>query len=140
MLLHRISVHIFMPAGIDTPGFVAENARKPELTKKIEQGDKVIGPEACAGHLIRGAPFTLRSAGAVADVVTGSGIRRAGTGILPTDGLLRDRFDADAVEGGGAGEQRAAGHAVLGGRRGEWTLHGRVAPFTATSMARWVDG
>ena len=43
-----------MPAGIDSAGYIAENVEKPEITKKIEEGDQVISPEECAKHLIRG--------------------------------------------------------------------------------------
>jgi len=61
MLLHNISIHIFMPAGIDSPGLVSENAEKPNITKKIEEGDKIISPEECAGHLIRGESLVKSS-------------------------------------------------------------------------------
>ena len=54
MLLHDISVHIFMPAGIDSAGYISEQEFKPACTKKLEEGDKVISAEDCAGHLIRG--------------------------------------------------------------------------------------
>jgi 3-dehydrosphinganine reductase len=54
MILHNISVHIFMPAGIDTPGFVEEEKEKPKVTKKIEEDDKQISPEKCAEYLIAG--------------------------------------------------------------------------------------
>ena len=47
-----------MPAGIQSPGYDAEQVGKPAVTKKLEDGDKVISPEACAGHLIRGVSFT----------------------------------------------------------------------------------
>ncbi|ORY32168.1 hypothetical protein BCR39DRAFT_524443 [Naematelia encephala] len=49
-----INIHIFMPAGIDSPGYVNEQLYKHAITKKIEDGDKVISAEECAGHLIRG--------------------------------------------------------------------------------------
>jgi 3-dehydrosphinganine reductase len=43
-----------MPAGIDSPGYVEEQRSKPAITRTIEEGDKVISPGECAGHLIRG--------------------------------------------------------------------------------------
>lgn len=55
MLLHDISVHIFMPAGIASPGFIEEEKEKPKVTKKIEESDTQISPEECAKHLIAGA-------------------------------------------------------------------------------------
>jgi 3-dehydrosphinganine reductase len=63
MLLHDINIHIFMPAGIDTPGYVTENKEKPKVTLKIEEGDKVISPTECAGHLIRGTSGRTRKNG-----------------------------------------------------------------------------
>ena len=54
MLLHDINIHLFMPAGIDSPGYVTEQLHKPAPTRKLEEGDKVISPEECAQYLIRG--------------------------------------------------------------------------------------
>jgi 3-dehydrosphinganine reductase len=54
MLLHDISVHIFMPAGIDSPGYIVEQEHKPAPTKKLEEGDKVQSPEVVAAHLFGG--------------------------------------------------------------------------------------
>jgi len=54
MLLHDIAVHLFMPAGIDSPGFKTEQEHKPAPTKKLEEGDQVLSPETVAGHLFRG--------------------------------------------------------------------------------------
>ncbi|EIW65651.1 hypothetical protein TREMEDRAFT_70510 [Tremella mesenterica DSM 1558] len=54
MLLHNVDIHIYMSAGIDSPGFVEENKTKPEITKKIEEGDSPISPEECSRLLIRG--------------------------------------------------------------------------------------
>jgi 3-dehydrosphinganine reductase len=62
MLLHDISVHIYMPAGIESPGMIAENVAKPAVTKKIEETDVAMSPKACALNLISGEsvrlPFT----------------------------------------------------------------------------------
>jgi hypothetical protein len=54
MILHNISIHLFMPAGIDTPGFVEEEKEKPKVTKQIEEDDTQISPEACAQALVTG--------------------------------------------------------------------------------------
>lgn len=54
MLLHDIAVHIFMPAGIDSPGYVEEQRSKPRITRKIEEDDVVLSPENVAGSLISG--------------------------------------------------------------------------------------
>jgi len=55
MILHNIDIHLFMPAGIDSPGFVEEEKEKPAVTKKIEESDEQISPEKCAEYLIAGA-------------------------------------------------------------------------------------
>lgn len=54
MLLYGISIHLFMPAGIDTPGFVEEEKEKPAVTKKIEESDSQISPDLCAKYLLAG--------------------------------------------------------------------------------------
>lgn len=54
MILHNISIHLFMPAGIDTPGFVEEEKEKPAVTRKIEESDDQISAEKCAEYLIAG--------------------------------------------------------------------------------------
>ena len=57
MILHGISVHLFMPAGIASPGFIEEEKEKPKVTKKIEEDDTQITPEVCAKHLITGQSY-----------------------------------------------------------------------------------
>jgi hypothetical protein len=57
MILHNISIHLFMPAGIDTPGFVEEEKEKPAVTRKIEESDDQISAEKCAEYLIAGGSF-----------------------------------------------------------------------------------
>jgi hypothetical protein len=59
MILHNISIHLFMPAGIDTPGFVEEEKEKPAVTRKIEESDDQISAEKCAEYLIAGESFLL---------------------------------------------------------------------------------
>jgi 3-dehydrosphinganine reductase len=54
MKLYDVDIHCFMPAGIDSEGKANEEVAKPAVTKKIEEGDECVSPEACAMHLIRG--------------------------------------------------------------------------------------
>ena len=54
LLQHDISVHVYLPAGIDSPGYVEEQRSKPRITKKIEEGDEVLSPESVAKSLIVG--------------------------------------------------------------------------------------
>jgi len=66
LLLYGISVHLFLPATIFSPGFENEQRLKPEITKKIEGPDEGLQPDAVARELIKGAcclvsPFTLSS-------------------------------------------------------------------------------
>lgn len=52
--LYGIRVHLYMPAGILSPGYENEQKTKPAVTKKIEEGDTPIAPEKAAALLIRG--------------------------------------------------------------------------------------
>ena len=54
MILHDIDIHIFMPMGITGPGLELENASKPAVTHKIEEGDAPASPEQVAQHLENG--------------------------------------------------------------------------------------
>ncbi|ORX38198.1 hypothetical protein BD324DRAFT_578063, partial [Kockovaella imperatae] len=54
MLLHDITVNLFLPGGIDTPGYEVENSSKPAPTKKLEEGDTLITAEECVNHMVRG--------------------------------------------------------------------------------------
>jgi len=54
MLLHGITIHLFLPTGIDSPGLVEENKQKPALTVALEEGDKPLSPESCAASLFKG--------------------------------------------------------------------------------------
>lgn len=53
--LYDISVHLFLPATIFSPGFENEQKLKPEITKKIEGPDEGMKPDAVARELIKGA-------------------------------------------------------------------------------------
>ena len=54
MLLHDIDIHIYMPGGIDSQGFVDEQLFKPKPTLKVEESDVVQSPEVSANWLLYG--------------------------------------------------------------------------------------
>lgn len=54
LLLYGISVHLFLPATIFTPGFEQEMKTKPQICKTIEGPDEGLGPDAVAAHMIKG--------------------------------------------------------------------------------------
>lgn len=60
LLLYNISVHLFLPATIFSPGFEHEQSLKPALTKKIEGPDEGKSCDDVAAALIRGE-FCRRS-------------------------------------------------------------------------------
>jgi 3-dehydrosphinganine reductase len=49
-----IQVHVFLPASINTPGFVEEQRIKPQLTQEIEKDDVAVDPDQCAASLFLG--------------------------------------------------------------------------------------
>lgn len=51
---HGITVSVLCPPDTDTPGFSTENQSKPQETKAISAGAKVLSPEAVAQQLFRG--------------------------------------------------------------------------------------
>lgn len=53
--LYGISVHLFLPATIYSPGFENEQRLKPEVTKKIEGPDEGKSPDAVAEEMLKGA-------------------------------------------------------------------------------------
>ncbi|KAK0451198.1 oxidoreductase [Desarmillaria tabescens] len=54
MLLYGISVHIFFPGTILSPGYEVENKCKPKITLKIEETDGGQTPEKAAEGLLKG--------------------------------------------------------------------------------------
>ncbi|GAA5977712.1 hypothetical protein JCM10908_005067 [Rhodotorula pacifica] len=52
--LYSISVHLFLPATIYSPGFGNEQRLKPEVTKKIEGPDEGKSPDGVARELLKG--------------------------------------------------------------------------------------
>jgi hypothetical protein len=68
MLLYDIGVTMFMPAGIDSPGYIEEQKEKPAPTKKLEESDEISSPEVVVGHLIRGESLTSASTGVLISI------------------------------------------------------------------------
>jgi hypothetical protein len=54
LLLYSISVHIYFPGTIYTPGYITENKTKPSITLKIEEDDKGMEPGPAAVALFNG--------------------------------------------------------------------------------------
>jgi len=54
LAIYGINVHLYMPAGILSPGYEVEQRTKPQITKDIEEDDTPITPEKAAALLIRG--------------------------------------------------------------------------------------
>lgn len=54
MLLYGIDVHIVFSPTINSPGFENEQKTKPEITKKIEEGDTPLSCEEAAQTLLNG--------------------------------------------------------------------------------------
>jgi 3-dehydrosphinganine reductase len=52
--LYNINVHLYMPAGILSPGYENEQKTKPQITKDIEEDDTPIAPEKAAAYLLSG--------------------------------------------------------------------------------------
>src|SRR5262249_37417443 len=51
---HGLTVSVLCPPDTDTPGFATENLTKPEETRAISAGAKILGPDAIAQALLRG--------------------------------------------------------------------------------------
>lgn len=51
-----MSVHIFFPGTIYSPGYIEENKTKPKITLKIEETDDGMKPEKAAEALLNGKP------------------------------------------------------------------------------------
>jgi 3-dehydrosphinganine reductase len=89
LILYGIKVHLYCPAGILSPHFVTENETKPDITKKIEEGDTAISPERSAEYLLEGLDkgyYTITN-----DLVTDF-MRVAACGTVPGNNLVYDRF------------------------------------------------
>jgi 3-dehydrosphinganine reductase len=51
---HKIDVHIYLPATMDTPGHEIENNTKPLITEHIEGITQAANPDVAAKQLISG--------------------------------------------------------------------------------------
>jgi 3-dehydrosphinganine reductase len=60
LLLYSITVHIFFPGTMYSPGYIEENKTKPKITLKIEENDEGLKPEQAAECLLRGVPFRFQ--------------------------------------------------------------------------------
>ena len=54
LLLYDISVHVFMPCTMFTPGYEEENKTKPKITLKIEEADGGLTGEQAAAAMLNG--------------------------------------------------------------------------------------
>jgi 3-dehydrosphinganine reductase len=54
LLLYNISVHIFMPCTMFTPGYEEENKTKPKITLKIEEDDSGLTADQAAAAMLNG--------------------------------------------------------------------------------------
>ncbi|WRT68763.1 uncharacterized protein IL334_005743 [Kwoniella shivajii] len=89
MLLHDISVHIFMPCGIQGPGLEAENKDKPAVTHKIEEGDTPIPPEESAKALETGLKKGYYQ---ITDNIVADFARLRSNGGVPSNNFFADTF------------------------------------------------
>ncbi|KAJ9107233.1 hypothetical protein QFC20_003768 [Naganishia adeliensis] len=86
-LLYNIDVHLYLPAGILSPNYEVENRTKPDITKKIEEGDTPMTPEDCVKCLIDGLErgyFQITN-----DFITGI-LRVASRGNAPGNNIFWD--------------------------------------------------
>ncbi|KAJ7767637.1 oxidoreductase [Mycena metata] len=54
MLYPDISIHIYFPPSILTPGFEAENKTKPKVTQEIDDADDAVTPDIAAHAFLHG--------------------------------------------------------------------------------------
>lgn len=54
MMLYGVDVHIFFPNTMYTAGYDEENKTKPDIVKKIEEGDGGVTAEQAAVSLFKG--------------------------------------------------------------------------------------
>ncbi|KAF8709480.1 Oxidoreductase, partial [Rhizoctonia solani] len=85
--LYDISVQMYFPCTMETPGYEEENKLKPDLLKKLEETDKGMTPEAAAEAMYKGIQSGQQHISG--DLLTS--IFRAGTrGITPNHNPLVD--------------------------------------------------
>jgi 3-dehydrosphinganine reductase len=91
LLLYSISVHIFFPGTIYSPGYIEENKIKPKLTLQIEEGDTGATPEQSARTLLRG--IENRNFHIVSDTL-GNIFRASTRGTTPNNNVFLDNLYA----------------------------------------------
>lgn len=91
LLLYSISVHIFFPGTIYSPGYVEENKLKPKITLKIEEGDTGLTPDQSAKTLLRG--IESNNFHIVSDIL-GNIFRSSTRGSTPNNNVFLDTFYA----------------------------------------------
>lgn len=86
--LYGISVHLFLPATIYSPGFENEQRLKPDVTKKIEGPDEGMSPDGVAKEMLKGLE---RNDFYITYEPVGHMLRNS-RGITPRNNLLLDTF------------------------------------------------
>lgn len=87
MILHDISVHLYMSGGIDSPGHVNEQVAKPRITNKIEEGDTIISPEQSSALLIRGLKKDQHH---ISTMFVTDLVRMTAKGVVPGNNVFTD--------------------------------------------------
>lgn len=80
-----IKVHLYMPAGMLSPGYEEENKLKPKITQKVEEGDKPISCDAAAAILVKGIE---RGNYQITNDISTEVIRCGSKGAVPGNGPL----------------------------------------------------
>ncbi|KAI9366169.1 hypothetical protein DFJ73DRAFT_788824 [Zopfochytrium polystomum] len=75
-----VSVHLYNPGNMDTPGHIVENLSKPEITSQIEGVSTAVSPDAAAAACLAGI---LNGRSQIANEMIGEIIRITGNGGVP---------------------------------------------------------
>ncbi|KAI0034443.1 oxidoreductase [Vararia minispora EC-137] len=89
LMLYGISVHMFFPASIRSPGFENETKTKPKITLKIEESDPIASPDECARGLWEGLQ---RGDFHITSTFNGEIFRTSTRGATPWNAFGRDLF------------------------------------------------
>ncbi|KXS10718.1 short chain dehydrogenase/ reductase, partial [Gonapodya prolifera JEL478] len=84
---YGIKIHLFLPAGIDSPGLVEENKTKPKPTELLEAGDVPQKPDVVAKLLLKGIQ---RGQYAITTDIQGEVFRASTAGTTPWNNYLYD--------------------------------------------------
>lgn len=108
--LYDINVHLYLPAGILSPNYEVENRTKPDITKKIEEGDAPMTPDECVKCLMTGMPSSIHhSVLTLADPLHLFWVYRSATRILSNYKRLDYGYLASRLERQRTMEQRVLG-------------------------------